>query len=163
METISKASLRGTIALQHSEALFDAVVQTFAATCGTQLQVRQATADTARVSGVAAIVSMTGDVGWSAFLGLPAEGGAEIISRFTKSPIPYDSDAMDDATGTLGRLIGEQAKATLDALHVTADLSFPAVCRIDDFAAFIRNSGTAEFRCYRSQTGDVWAGVIAGL
>ena len=163
METSSKASLRGTIALQHSESLFDAVVLTVAATCGAKLQIRQRGADPTRISGVAAIVSMTGDVGWSAFLGLPAEDGAEMISRFTKSPVSYDSEAMDDATGTLGRLIGEQAEANLHALDVNATVSFPAVCRIDDFATFIRNSGTCEFRCYRSRLGDVWAGAIAGL
>ncbi len=163
METIAKASLRGTIALQHSESLFDAVVLTVAATCGAKLQIRKRAVDPAGISGIAAVVAMTGGVGWSAFLGLPAESGAEIISRFTKSPIPYDSDAMEDALGTLGRLVGEQAEANLHALEVDAGICFPAVCRIDSFGAFIRNAGTSEFRCYRSRLGDVWAGVIAGL
>ena len=162
MGTSTGASLRGTVALQHSESLFEAVVRTFESACGVQLRAGERSPDSF-AAGIAAVVSMSGDVTWSAFVGLPAETAAQAAARFAGFPVPYDSGDMDDAVGELGNIIAGQAKAILDAQGVSADVSLPAVCRIGDFAGFIRTAGTAEFRCFGSELGDVWAGVIAGL
>ena len=159
---LTGAALRGTVALQHSELLFDAVVQTFAADCGDHLQ-PQAAAGNNTWMGIAAIVAMSGDVNWSAFIGLPTETACQTVARLAGHPVRYDSVDMDDAVGRLGSTVARQVKATFERMDMWADVLLPAVCRLDDFRDFVRNSGTSEFRCFRSQMGQVWAGVIAGL
>ena len=162
MGTLTGASLRGTVSLQHSESLFDAIVQTFDTVCGVQLRAGEKSPDSLG-QGIAAVVSLSGEVTWSAFVGLPVETAGQVAARLAGFPVQYESSGMDDAVGKLGNIITAQAKAILDGQGVGAEVSLPAVCRIGSFAGFIQTAGTAEFRCFGSEMGDVWAGVIAGL
>lgn len=163
MSVISGASLRGTVSLQHSQALFKAAAETLAAACGTEVHERDARADFAGVPGIAAIVSLSGEVTWFTFIGLPAETAARTIEQFTGLSVPCNGHDIDEAVGELGNTITTQAKAILHSRGIKADISVPAVCRIDDFGDFMRNVDTSEFRCFASPAGEVWAGVIAGL
>jgi len=159
---LTGASLRGTVALQHSRTVFDAAVQTFASVCGVHLRAVDRSYGSFG-AGVASVTCMSGGVMWSAFVGLPDGTAREAAARVTGRHTGEDKSTADEAVARLGNIISTQVGALLATIDVTADVMLPAMCHIDNFPGFVRRYDMGDFRCFSSEMGDVWVGVIAGL
>ncbi len=148
--------------LAHHDCVIDAAVETFAATCGLELQLRDHHhADELACNGViVAIISLMGDVEWSILLGLPRETATSAVAKFAGFELDFDSDDMGDAVGELTNILVGSVKAKLDRRGVKAEISLPSVMRGEHLAILGQRNVLAVLSCFSTPLGKLWTGVL---
>jgi len=147
-------------------AVPEAVVETFRALCGTDLERMPDDFDAGEVGAeglVLAVVSLVGDVEWSLILAMPRQVATGLASEFAGFEIPFDSSDMGDAIGELANVVGGTTKALLDRRSVSAELSLPSVIRAQRMEVLLqKNQSSAHRFWFRSPHGLLGVSVLAG-
>lgn len=149
-------------AVSHADAVIDAVTQTFDDGCGVQLRPytnREGEVDDGEV--IVGIVSVGGQVGWSAFLALAETSAVAVSESFLGMAIPFDGPDMCEAICEVVNLFSVRIKGVLEQNDVEADVSMPKVLRAASIDSFIAQADPNEVKCFRSRSGKVWVGVFA--
>lgn len=130
-------------------------------TCLADLQVKdddQKGADGA----VLAVFSLTGDLAWTVYLGLPRATVPSIAEAFAGYPVAFDSPDMGDAISELANVFAAETKASLARRDVHVATSLPGVLRTEGLEILVQHNASAVKMYYASPFGPLWTAVAAG-
>ncbi len=117
---------------EYREFMTEAITDIFDATCGIELKPTEDRTNTAIAQDgevIVGMISLTGDVNWTLFMGLPASTAATLAPLFAGFDIAFDSLDMSDAVGELTNLVAGSMKLNLAAAEFDIILSLPTVLR----------------------------------
>jgi len=144
----------------HVDAVNAAVMQTFDDGCGIQLTPQEKPQlNSGKV--VAGIVSVGGDVWWTAFLALEERSAVAVAKSFLQMEIDFDEPDMCEAIAEVTNLFSVRIKDVLDHREIHVEASMPEVVRAASMSDIIAQAGPSETTCFRSRSGNVWAGLFA--
>ena len=144
----------------HVDAVKAAVVQTLDDGCGIQLRPwDEPEVDSGKV--VVGIVSVGGDVGWTAFLALEERSAVAAAKSFVGMEVPFDEPDMCEAIREVANLFSVRVKNALEKCGIAVKVSMPNVVRMASMGDFVALANPNEVMCFRSRSGRVWAGVFA--
>lgn len=149
--------------LPNHDCVIDAAVETFAATCGIDLQLKD-THDAHELAGagvIIAIISLVGDVEWSLLIGLPREPAVTAATSFAGFDIDFDSEDMSDAVGELANILAGTVKAKLDQRGLKAEISLPSVMRGEHLQILAQRNIKVALSCFDTSAGKLWTGVLS--
>jgi len=149
-------------AVRCADAVKDALTRTFDDGCGVQLRPytnRGGEVDDGEV--IVGIVSVGGQVAWSAFLALAETSAVAVAESFLGMAIAFDDPDMCEAICEVVNLFSVRIKGALEQQEVEADVSMPKVLRAASIDSFIARADPYEVTCFRSRSGKVWVGVFA--
>ena len=144
----------------HADAVPDAIGHALASACDVRLKLVENQTPSTDEPAVAAIVTLAGDLDWSAFMALPASTAAKVASAFAGLDVDFDSPDMDDSIGELTNLFIGRLKTVLADRGAAVEASFPGVLKSQTLAEFVEQAGPVDLYCFQSTMGNVWAGVI---
>jgi len=148
--------------VKYADAVKDAVTRTFDDGCGVQLRPytnRENEVDDGEV--IVGLVSVGGQVGWSAFLALAETSAVAVAESFLGMAIPFEDPDMCEAICEVVNLFSVRIKGVFEQNEVEVDASMPKVIRAASIGDFIAQADPHEVTCFRSRSGKVWVGVFA--
>ncbi len=145
-------------AVEYQECLGLAVKKIFQTACGAELETLKGAPDI-NSSVIVAMISLSGDLNWSIFVGLARDTATPLISRFFGFKIPFDSDDMCDAAGELASILAGETKTQLSHRGIKVNISLPSVIRAEN--VYIPRQNDAEtFRLrFGTSEDNLWAGI----
>ncbi len=145
-------------AVEHKECLGLAVKKIFRTACGAELKTLKSTPDTDG-SVIVGMISLSGDLNWSIFIGLSSETASSLISKFFGFEIPFDSDDMCDAAGELASILAGEIKTQLSRRGIKVNLSLPSAIRAKNVYIPRQNESDTFRLSLGTSGGNLWAGI----
>jgi len=149
-------------AAPHADVVTAAITQTFDDGCGVQLRPHtKGENDVDDGEVIVGVVSVGGQVGWTAFLALAEKSAVAVAESFLGMEIPFDDPDMCEAISEVVNLFSVRIKGVLDQREVEVTASMPKVIRAASVDRFLVQADSHDVTCFRSRAGKVWVGVFA--